>query len=299
MDRKAPPQSVAEVDGDPPSSKKIKVHTGDAVPVTGTAAAEVSLCPVPPLKTKIPTIDVGSDMNLQRGDGLEVKWTINDDDDSRGEGGRDGDVDATAATEDARPKDITVWWAATLGAKTGQIHALTPEESRESGEARDACPAAGVRVPVYTLNYAPLKEHGFETISVEDVAFLSNRTLLNLSTDEMMTFRRSGAPSPPPSPGAKVTDTTDAVISRQFAGQEEMGTFLNEVMQQCLQSTGMEEKMERLPAAEQLVMAERIAKAKEGFLANIVKETDKMAGESKVITADVVRRCVVQMKDAY
>merc|ERR1719253_1412347 len=64
---KAPPQSVAEVDGGGPSSKKIKIHTGDAVPVPGGAAVEV--------------IDVAAEMHLRRGDGIEVKWTINDDDD--------------------------------------------------------------------------------------------------------------------------------------------------------------------------------------------------------------------------
>merc|ERR1719253_173191 len=282
---KAPPQSVAEVDGGGPSSKKIKIHTGDAVPVPGVAAVEV--------------IDVAAEMHLRRGDGIEVKWTINDDDDddndARGEGGRDGDADAEAAAA-----TVTVWWAATLDEKAERMHELTPEESRESGEAGDACPAAGVRVPVYALNYAALKEHGFETSSVEDVAFLSNHTLLNLSTNEMMTFRRSGAPSPPPSPGAQVADdATDVVISRHLADQEEMGTFLNEIMQQCLRKTGMEEKMARLPAADQRVIAERIAKAKEGLLANIVKETDKMTGESKVITANVVHRCVEQMNGAY
>merc|ERR1719253_1127910 len=139
---KAPPQSVAEVDGGGPSSKKIKIHTGDAVPVPGVAAVEV--------------IDVAAEMHLRRGDGI-------------------ADAEAAAAT-------VTVWWAATLDEKTERMHELTPEESRESGEAGDACPAAGVRVPVYALNYAALKEHGFETSSVEDVAFLSNHTLLNLST---------------------------------------------------------------------------------------------------------------------
>ena len=95
-------------------------------------------------------------MHLRRGDGIEVKWTINDDDDddddARGEGGRDGDADAEAAAA-----TVTVWWAATLDEKTERMHELTPEESRESGEAGDACPAAGVRVPVYALNYAALK----------------------------------------------------------------------------------------------------------------------------------------------
>lgn len=149
-------------------------------------------------------------------------------------------------------------------------------------------------------------EHGFEEHSLEDVAFISNQTLLNLSTEEMMTFRRAGEPSPPPSPAPADDDaarapgtTEEPEIARAFAGQDEVGAFVNQLMQQCLKNTGMDERMRGLPRAQQLVAAERIKKAKEGFLAKMMEETDKMGPGNKVITADVVRRCMAQMEGGY
>lgn len=214
-------------------------------------------------------------MNFQRGDCLEVKWTINDDDDS--------EVNTKATNEDGGPKDITVWWAATLCEKTEKMHTLTPQEEKKD-----------VQIPIYTLNYAPLEELGFETHSLEDVAFISNRTLLNLSTNEMMTFRKPGEPSPPPSPTPR-----EAVMAREFASPDEMGSFMNHLMQQCLKSTGMDEKMDNMPAAERLLVAERITRAKEGLFAKMMEETEKMEDGKKVVTAEVVNRCMAQMKGAY
>lgn len=291
MDRKAPPQApVAEVnsklpalsmpiDTNAPPSKKIKISAGNAVAAgADTGASEV--------------IDVTSVMNLQRGDCIEVKWTINDDDEM------DTADNAKSMNEYEKPKDITVWWAATLCEKTGTMHTLTHEESKESEHK-----STGVQVPIYTLNYSPLEEHGFEAHSLEDVAFISNRTVLNLSTDEMMTFRKRGEPSPPPSPtladGENIAGTADSVISREFASQDEIGMFMDQLMQQCLKSTGMDKKMGSLPVSEQMVMADRISKAKEGFLVKMMEETDKMEAGNKVINAEVVNRCMAQMKGAY
>lgn len=163
-----------------------------------------------------------------------------------------------------------------------------------------------VNVPIYKLNYSPLEEHGFDSHSLEDVAFISNKTLLNLSTDEMMTFRRVGEPSPPSSPKpmndgnmtANSAPDTSA-IATSFNGQDEIRLFMNGLMQRCLTNTGMDAKMKRLPASEQLAMAERIAKAKERMLERMMKETDKMGSGNKVITADVVRKCMSQMGGGY
>ena len=116
-----------------------------------------------------------------------------------------------------------------------------------------------------------------------------------------MTFRKVGEPSPPPSPTAneEIAKADESAISRGFNGQDEMGLFMNQVMQKCLINTGMDDKMKSLPASEQLVMAERIKKAKEGFLGKIMEETDKMGTGNKVITAEVVHRCMAKMKGGY
>lgn len=100
---------------------------------------------------------------------------------------------------------------------------------------------------------------GFDSHSLEQVAFLSHKTLLNLSTDEMMTFRRVGAPSPPssPTPAEEEVANDESAIAKGFNGQEEMRTFMNELMQRCLKNTGMDKKMKSMSAADQAAIAER------------------------------------------
>ena len=153
------------------------------------------------------------------------------------------------------------------------------------------------------------QEHGFDCHSTEDVAFISERSLLNLSTDEIMTFRRAGMPSPPssPTPSAAVAaagtgrldDESDGGIARVVYGQDQMMELMNRIMQRCLKSTGIDQMMKGLTASQQLMMAERIARAKEGMLENLMEETDKMGVDERVITEEVVRKCMERMKGGY
>jgi hypothetical protein len=144
-------------------------------------------------------------------------------------------------------------------------------------------------------------ELGFDEPSIEDVAFLSNSTLLTISSEEIMHFRKAGDPSPPPSPSA--SDDEEAVecgndesaIARDFNSPDELRSYMNEIMQRCLKRTGIDQKMSRLATSQQLVMAERINKAQEVMLEKILNETAKMEKGNKVITADVVKRCMAQM----
>lgn len=136
---------------------------------------------------------------------------------------------------------------------------------------------------------------------MEDVAFISNTVLLNLSSEEMMTFKRVGEPSPPSSPtpedDSAVAD--DSAIAQAFSGQDDMMVFMSSIMQKCLERTGLDQSMKSLPKSQQLVIAERIQKAKEGMLDRLMSETDKMKTGEKVITADVVRKCMSQMEGEY
>ena len=133
------------------------------------------------------------------------------------------------------------------------------------------------------------------------MAFVSDTTLLNLSTDEIMTFRRAGEPSPPSSPAPSYEGEGEEAegIAREFLGQDEMMAFMNRTMQRCLKNTGIDVKMRGLPMSQQLIMAERIRKAKEGMLERILEETGRMGTGEKVVTEDVIRRCVAQMPGRY
>mmetsp|Transcript_5421 Transcript_5421/g.13572 ORF Transcript_5421/g.13572 Transcript_5421/m.13572 type:complete len:300 (+) Transcript_5421:57-956(+) len=294
-DRKAPPQPQAMPEED---SKRPAVATPHESPPKrrkGNAGMAVSA------SASVDEIfDVAADLRFQPGDRVEVKWTINDEDNS--EGGDEAKESEEKAKSDGEDKivddgkEITVWWAATLSGKTDRTHTLSDEE-RSEGAYDYLYKSSSVKVPIYKLNYAPLEEHGFDSHSLEDVAFISNKTLLNLSTDEMMTFRRVGAPSPPssPSPLEEEIAKDESAIARDFNGRDEMMSFMNTLMQKCLKNTGMDKKMKGMTPAEQLVIAEKIQKAKEAFSEKMLAETDKMATGNKVITADVVHKCISQM----
>ena len=83
---------------------------------------------------------------------MEVKWTISDENDSDAEG---AGVATATSPEKTVSSTVTVWWAATLASKTDKMHALTDEERGEGGS--NLYQSSCVRVPVYTLNYAPMK----------------------------------------------------------------------------------------------------------------------------------------------
>ncbi|KAL7459309.1 hypothetical protein ACHAWC_011029 [Mediolabrus comicus] len=183
-----------------------------------------------------------------------------------------------------------------------------------------------VRVPIYEIVYDPLPQMGFPDYSTEEIAFISNVTLLNLSTEEMMNFRKEGdlaspaASSSASSPVGAVleggsgegggksellfadeaTTTTTTTnnpneICKEFRTEDDIRQYMNELMQKTMLSTGLNSRMDTLPRSQQNVIATRINKALEGLLGKIMEETGRMEGGSRVVTAEVVRRCMDQM----
>ena len=51
-----------------------------------------------------------------------------------------------------------------------------------------------LRISPFYLNFPT--EYGFDTQTLEEVAFLSDQTFSSLSSDEIMVFRKMGEPSP-------------------------------------------------------------------------------------------------------
>ena len=106
-------------------------------------------------------VDIVSSLDFGINDRLEVKWTISDDDES----GKTNEK-------------INVWWTASLSGKVeGKFHHLSDKEQEESGIL-----TSNVKVAIYELSYDPMPSLGYDTNSIEEVAFLSDHTLLNLST---------------------------------------------------------------------------------------------------------------------
>ena len=105
-------------------------------------------------------VDIAASLKFGVNDRLEVKWTIGDDD----------------QTEQTGQK-VNVWWAASLNGKVNKFHHLSDKEQEESG-----IQTSNVKVAIYELSYDPMPSLGYDTRSIEEVAFLSDHTLLNLST---------------------------------------------------------------------------------------------------------------------
>ena len=189
-----------------------------------------------------------------------------------------------------------------------------------------------VRVPIYEIVYDPLPALGFPEYSNEEVAFISNVTLLNLSSEEMMNFRKEGeitspisesangdgspvdaADTPMEDVGGGLTDvfsneaaaatkpsaaaaatTNPNEIFKEFNSEEDIRSYMNELMQKSMMSTGMNTRMASLPRSQQNVIAERINKAMEGLLGKMMEEMGRRG--NRVVTAEVVRRCMEQMQ---
>lgn len=85
-------------------------------------------------------------------------------------------------------------------------------------------------------------------------------------------------------------------IYKEFRSEDDIRTYMNELMQKSMLSTGMNARMAALPRSQQGVIAGRINKALEGLLGKMIEEMGRMEGGNRVVTADVVRRCMEQMR---
>ena len=120
-----------------------------------------------------------------------------------------------------------------------------------------------------------------------------------------MLFKKHGAPSPPSSP---VPDEDEVVmpmgdkpaarrpdkseIARTFNGEDEMKSFLDEVMNKVLKSSGIDAKLREMPMASQQDLMWKIRTAKDRMLDKLLGELGNMNSGEKVITEDVMNRCL-------
>jgi len=190
-------------------------------------------------------------------------------------------------------------------------------------------PTAAVRLPIYKIIYDPLPSLGFPDYSIEEVGFISNVTLFNLSSEEMMNFRLEGVVGSPVDDDDGVetnkknidhaivassgggglfsakaaTATGEGMMTnfnpyetyKEFHSEDDIRNYMNELMQKSMSSTGMDRRMNALPRIQQNVIACRINKALEGLLGKIMEEMGKKEGGNRVVTAEVVKRCMEQM----
>lgn len=137
---------------------------------------------------------------------------------------------------------------------------------------------------------------------------LRRRLLRTFLSEEIMLFRKEGAPSPPSSPApedevvmpmgdepaARKPDKSE--IARTFNGEDEMKSFIDEVMNKVLKSSGIEAKLREMPMASQQDVMWKIRTAKDRMLDKLLEELSNMKSGEKVITEDVVNRCLKDIR---
>lgn len=221
--------------------------------------------------------DVCETAELKPGDRVQVMWEVHMDNINE-------NSDAAAAVGESSSHKH--WWTATLLSKDGRTHELVADD--------DDVDDQPVVVPIRTLDYDPYPQGGFPERSLEDVCFLSEHSILNISSGSSAYYRKEGDNWEPTDDyeerimEAVEADTAEAesqLVSGNGATKEEsLRHILDTVLQASFASTGGHTKMQQLNPAQRLVVAEQIATAKERLLERIMQHD----GDG-VITAETVR----------
>jgi hypothetical protein len=155
-------------------------------------------------------------------------------------------------------------------------------------------------VPIYSLDYDPYPEGGFEKRSTEDVCFLSDHSLLNMGSNTRAYWRLEGDSWDAPieneedQQDCEGEEEDDDEISVASSSREDaLNTVLDSVLKAALAKSGIMEKMKTLQPSQQCLMAEKIAQAKkkltESLLDQLREEGDV---EDLVVTPEHIRKCM-------
>jgi len=229
-------------------------------------------------------VDIGESLNLKPGSRLQVQWDLH------------FDSDEAVETKQTR------WWGGTLLQPDGRTHELQDGEDR-------------VVVPIRVIDYDPYVEGGFPDRSLEDVCFLSHHSLLNVASDSRAYWRREDDAWEPSEDideeERKIMSTeehgSDDDISVSSTSKEDaLVVILDAVLQNALQKAGIVEKMKKLDAFQQRLMAEKISRAKQKLtdklLEQLASEDDGKDNENKVgletvITKEHIARCMEELQN--
>ena len=228
-------------------------------------------------------VDVTTSLSLKAGSRIEVRWELHFDEDEN------------------NPKLETRWWGGTLLEADGRTHTL------QNGNDK-------VTVQIHSIDYDPYLPN-FPDRSIEDVCFLSNRSLLNISSVSRTCWRLEGDSWEPSAQDLEeVADETtpnngveydanedDDEISVASTSQEDgLREVLDTILKTALESSGVMAKMRLMERSKQSIMAEKIASTKEKlitkFLEKLNNENDNASnGVDRVITPELVQNVMAEL----
>jgi hypothetical protein len=237
------------------------------------------------------SLDIAQTLGLNPGVRIRVLWDIYKDDN-----GNDAEQDPP----------IQHWWGATLlPYSDGRTFVLSDED--EGSKDFEV-------LPLRQLEYDACPELGFPDRSIEDVCFLTDCALFNVSTDDTTSWRMESADgivcSEPlvsielpddnnPDEIVGEEDRDDEISVSSSSPQDGLRAVITTILQSAMVKSGVMDKMSKLPSAQQLVMAERIAASKEKL---IQKMEEQVAGDGTamngriLVTPEHVRKCMEELR---
>jgi hypothetical protein len=270
-------------------------------------------------------IDVANMLSLKPGTRIEVKWDLSFDNDAptgdtihkdegtgNGPGNGPGNghdngttVASSAEASNKSSQDTTAlltsesrWWGGTLLSEDKRTYTI------DNGDDDKAI------VPLRSIDYDPYLP-SFPDRSIEDVCFLSNHSLFNISSESRTCWRLEGDGWEPSSnTHDEIMDQSNRIdtesnenecddeISVASASQEDgLREVLDTILKSALEKSGVMEKMNNMERSTQSIMAAKIATTKERLVEKFMEKLndDEDHGLDKVVTPELVSSVMAEL----
>ena len=238
-----------------------------------------------PSETVSEIVDVAEVLNLKPGSRIEVRWDLMTVDDNTEQNQQEGNDNTTPQSSSE-----TRWWGGNLLPDDGRTYTINNGDDQ-------------VTVPIRSIDYDPYPP-SFQDRSIEDVCFLSNHSLLNVSSESRTCWRVEGD-SWEPSPnddlddeGCDVEDIDDEISVASVSQEDGLREVLDTILKSVVEKPGIMAKMQSLDRSKQSEMATKIAATKERLVKKLLEklnDNDENDGVEKVITPDIVKTVMSEL----
>lgn len=226
-------------------------------------------------------LDICEKLKIKGNTRLEMKWEVNNND-----------------------SKLSHWWGAVLQEWDGRLYTVTPEDGEDTDTKEEDAVVGSeeskenegipdrVTVPLRKLLYDPYPDGGYPEVSTVESCFLSPHALYDLEQRVTVSFRVAGSTWEEDQNDESKEDCE--FISKNNA-EEELRSLLDQVLQSALGSNILSQKMASLTTAQQCLMGDKIADAKERLLQTFMKKIQDDKSVEYVITPDIVKACMQEV----
>jgi len=268
-------------------------------------------------------VDVLHDMGVKDGLRIEVQWDIQEDLDKNNDilDSKAPDVDIHTESKvdniQCTQKSKTSWRGAIILPHDGRIYILDDKDDQQTYSTTLSTSIDFVKVPLRCIYYDSLPESGFNEKYIEEVCFLSNHSIFNISRNSSSSWRIEGDVLYPllddnTKLGCINMITTDShyndplIIPSGPRRETALRNVLDNILLSVLESKRFSKKMKSLTAYQKCYMTRKISRAKDALLLKILKYFDKILecenmGSSRQnssfeVTPDHIKRCMDEVK---